>query len=85
MKIGSLDFVNYMKRLGNAAGVEINSFRTLKEALKLRLAFFEEMGCRASDHSLDYAMYVPASEEEVEQIFAKAINGEHFLRGRTEI
>lgn len=26
MKIGSLDFVNYMKRLGNAAGVEINSF-----------------------------------------------------------
>lgn len=76
MKIGSLDFVNYMQRLGNAAGVEINSFRTLKEALKLRLAFFEEMGCRASDHSLDYAMYVPASEEEVEQIFAKAFNGE---------
>ena len=76
MKIGSPDFVNYMKRLGNAAGVEINSFRTLKEALKLRLAFFEEMGCRASDHSLDYAMYVPASEEEVEHIFAKAINGE---------
>lgn len=76
MKIGSLDFVNYMKRLGNAAGVEINSFRTLKEALKIRLAFFEEMGCRASDHSLDYAMYVPASEEEVEQIFAKAFNGE---------
>lgn len=76
MKIGSPDFVNYMKRLGNAAGVEINSFRTLKEALKLRLAFFEEMGCRASDHSLDYAMYVPASEEEVEQIFAKAFNGE---------
>lgn len=75
MKIGSLDFVNYMKRPGNAAGVEINSFRTLKEALKLRLAFFEEMGCRASDHSLDYAMYVPASEEEVEQIFAKALNG----------
>lgn len=75
MKIGSLDFVNYMKRPGNAAGVEINSFRTLKEALKLRLAFFEEMGCRASDRSLDYAMYVPASEEEVEQIFAKALNG----------
>lgn len=76
MKIGSMDFVNDMKRLGNAAGVEINSFRTLKEALKIRLAFFEEMGCRASDHSLDYAMYVPASEEEVEQIFAKALNGE---------
>ena len=76
MKIGSTDFVNDMKRLGNAAGVEINSFRTLKEALKIRLAFFEEMGCRASDHSLDYAMYVPASEEEVEQIFVKGLNGE---------
>ena len=77
MKIGSPDFVSYMKRLGKAAGVEIDSFQTLKEALKLRLEFFDEMGCRASDHSLDYAMYVPASEEETEQIFGRALRGEN--------
>lgn len=33
------------------------------------------MGCRASDHGLDYVMYVPASDEEVEKIFTKAVNG----------
>ena len=33
------------------------------------------MGCRISDHSLDYAMYVPASEAETEEIFAKAMAG----------
>lgn len=33
------------------------------------------MGCRISDHSLDYAMYVPASEAEIEDIFAKAMAG----------
>lgn len=35
--------------------------------------FFQQMGCRESDHSLDYAMYIPASEKEVESIFAKAM------------
>ena len=34
------------------------------------------MGCRASDHGLDYAMYVPASEEEIEAIFEKGMAGE---------
>ena len=35
------------------------------------MEFFDEMGCRASDHGLDYAMYVPASEEEIEGILKK--------------
>ena len=34
------------------------------------------MGCRASDHSLDYAMYVPATAAEIEDIFASALAGE---------
>lgn len=76
MKIAAPGFADYMKRLSGAAGISIQSFSDLKQALLNRLAFFAEMGCRASDHSLDYAMYVPASEEEVEDIFAKALVGE---------
>ena len=76
MKIAAPGFADYMKRLSGAAGISIQSFSDLKQALLNRLAFFAEMGCKASDHSLDYAMYVPASEEEVEKIFAKALSGE---------
>lgn len=76
MKIAAPGFADYMKRLSGAAGISIQSFSDLKLALLNRLAFFAEMGCKASDHSLDYAMYVPASEEEVEKIFAKALSGE---------
>lgn len=76
MKIAAPGFADYMKRLGDSAGVEITSFGALKEALVKRLAFFDAMGCRASDHSTDYAMYVPAPEEEIEAIFARAMAGE---------
>ena len=48
----------------------------MKNALTKRMEFFDEMGCRASDHGLDYAMYVPASEEEIEAIFEKGMAGE---------
>ena len=75
MKIASPGFGEYMRRLQEAAGIEIKSFADLKRALVKRLAFFDEMGCRASDHSLDYAMYVPADEREIEEIFARALTG----------
>ena len=60
--------------------MEIGSFAALKEALKKRMAFFAEMGCRASDHALEYVMCVPASEEELEGIFAKRLAGERITR-----
>lgn len=76
MKVAHEGFASYMERLSKASGVPITSFATLKQALIQRLDFFHEMGCKASDHSLDYAMYVPATEEEIEAIFAKAMAGE---------
>lgn len=76
MKIRDKGFSAYIRRLSAAAGERIDSFADLKKALNNRLAFFDAMGCRASDHSLDYAMYVPASEEKVEDIFAKALKGQ---------
>ncbi len=76
MKIEKPGFAAYMKKLGESADMEIRSFAEMKQALTKRMEFFDEMGCRASDHGLDYAMYVPASEEEIEAIFAKGMAGE---------
>ena len=80
MNLEKPDYAAYLKRLGSAAGMEIGSFADLKEALKKRMAFFSQMGCRASDHGLEYVMCVPAPEEEVEEIFAERLSGEKITR-----
>lgn len=76
MNLEKTDYADYLKKLEGAAAMEIHSFENLKEALKKRMAFFDSMGCRASDHALEYVMYEPASEEEVETIFGKRLNGQ---------
>lgn len=76
MKVEKPAFPGYMKRLSEVSGVNIASFEDLKIALVKRMEFFHEMGCVISDHGLDYAMYVPASAEEIEAIFAKGLAGE---------
>lgn len=76
MNMEKPDYVEYLEKLGKAAGMEIKTFADLKEALKKRMAFFDSMGCKASDHGLNYVAYAPASEEEMEAVFAKRMNGE---------
>lgn len=66
----------YIKLLSNVVGFEIKSIDDLKKALKLRIEFFNNHGCLASDHGLDYFFYQEASNEELDTIFNKAINHE---------
>lgn len=68
-------FADYIKQLSAVSGIEINSFDALKKAFNKRLEFFISMGCRATDHALEYIMYVPATEEEVNAIFTKKLAG----------
>ena len=76
MNIEKPDYAEYLKKLGQAARCQIETFADLKMALKKRMDAFEEMGCRASDHALEYVMYVPETEENLEKIFAKRKQGE---------
>ena len=80
MNLEKPEYLDYLATLGEAAEMKIASFADLKEALRKRMAFFDSMGCRASDHALEYVMYVPASEEEIEAIFAKRLAGETITR-----
>ncbi len=80
MNLEKPDYADYLKTLGAAAEMEIKTYADLKEALKKRMAFFDSMGCRASDHALEYVMYVPAAEDEIEAIFAKRLAGEPITR-----
>lgn len=63
-------FRTWLKTLGEAAQIEIHSFREMKAALAKRMDFFDEMGCVASDHALTMVPYAEASDEELELIFA---------------
>ncbi|MCL2094387.1 MAG: glucuronate isomerase [Treponema sp.] len=55
-------FAAYIAKLGEAAGKEIASFSDLLEALTKRIDFFDEMGCRAADHGLEYFPFETASD-----------------------
>ena len=70
------DYLDYIKKLEAASGVEITSYAKLMEALRIRLDFFVSVGCKITDHSLAYVMYAPSTAEEIEAIFAKRLAGE---------
>lgn len=69
-------YADYIKQLSEVSGVEVKDFPSLKEALSRRLDYFAENGCSVSDHALNYIYYAPASEEEVNDILVKRLNGE---------
>ena len=74
------DFVEYLGKLSQVSGVEIKTFADLKEAIAKRMEYFDSMGCSISDHGLDYVMYAPASDEEVERIFADRLAGKEITK-----
>lgn len=69
------DFKAYIEKLGNSADVCINDYDSLLKALELRVNFFNENGCRVSDHGLPYVMFEKTSKEEANDIFVKKIQG----------
>ena len=75
MNLEKPEYLDYLGKLSEVSGVTINSFATLKDALKNRMDFFASMGCSVSDHALEYVMYKPYTEDEIEKIFAKRLSG----------
>lgn len=68
------DFTSWIKKLSNISTMQINDYFGLKEALKSRIEFFHRVGCRISDHGLIDVPYAEGTEEEVSEIFLKALN-----------
>ncbi len=52
LKIDNSNFVDYLEKLGSASDVSITSIDDLIKALKIRIDFFDSVGCRLSDHGL---------------------------------
>ena len=75
MNLEQEPYPEYIAKLESVSGVKIDSFKALMEALKVRMEFFAQHGCSVSDHALEYVMYAPAGEEEIEAIFRKRLEG----------
>lgn len=75
MNIEKQGFSEYVKRLEQASGVTIRKMDDVYAALEKRLDFFGKMGCKASDHGVNYVMYCPAGEKELNAILAKGLSG----------
>lgn len=71
-------FAEYIKKLGESAGVEIKSYKDVISALLARIDFFNAAGCRVSDHAFSYMPYVQDSEEQIEVSFERAMSGEKY-------
>ncbi|MDD6620617.1 MAG: glucuronate isomerase [Eubacteriales bacterium] len=69
-------FADYIKTLGDVAGVEIKRYKDVITALLNRVDYFDSVGCRVSDQAFDYPPYAVADDEDIEEIFQRAMNGE---------
>jgi glucuronate isomerase len=75
--IDRADFADFIRHLGEAAGMTISRFADVLRALDARMDFFGEHGCCLSDHGIDVApWFEEASEAELDAILARAMGGE---------
>ena len=74
MRIEKPEWADYMKRLGASAGIEIETMQDIRDALNKRMDFFASMGCKASDHALEYVFCNKAEEYQLEDIVGKMLH-----------
>jgi glucuronate isomerase len=68
-------FPAYIQSLSEVAGMDIQSFPDLLQALRARMDFFDKNGCKLSDHGLEKVYAEDFSEREVFVIFNKRLSG----------
>ena len=68
-------FNAWLKRLAQAANVDIRNFSAFLDALRKRHDFFHAQGCRLSDHGLDQCYADFCTEKAAAAIFTKAKRG----------
>ncbi|MBN2164362.1 MAG: glucuronate isomerase [Pontiellaceae bacterium] len=68
-------YKNYVEALSAASGRTINSFGSLVEAVDNRHAYFHSVGCRLSDHGIQYVPDAEVSAAELDAIFQKVMAG----------
>lgn len=70
------DFAEYLQKLGEQAGVFVQNFAHLRQALLTRLEHFDKHGCKASDHGIEILRFAPIpSEKTLDNILQRRLAG----------
>ncbi|MBR4777844.1 MAG: glucuronate isomerase [Lachnospiraceae bacterium] len=71
------EYKSYIDLLGKTARIEIKDFDSLKEALKVRIAYFADHGCCIADHGLtDIPYKCSYTDAEINEIIKAALSGQ---------
>ena len=84
LNINLPDYSAYINSLSAASGLTIKNSDDVLAALEKRLDFFVSHGCCASDHALEYAPFVLASDKQIDKTFKAAIAGKEVSREETD-
>jgi glucuronate isomerase len=77
-------FNEYIQKLEEVSDKKIANYADLLAVVDERHAFFNKMGCRASDHGLDRMYYTDDTGSDPEKAFKKIRNGEKLNESETE-
>ena len=76
ININKPGFAEYIAKLAASVNkAALNSVQDVCAALTERLEFFAKLGCRASDHGLDYIPFRPCTEAQADAAFKKVMAG----------
>jgi len=75
LNINQKGFTAYIDSLSSASGVSIKTSDDVLAALEKRLDFFVSLGCRASDHALEYVPFAISTDSQIEESFGDAMAG----------
>lgn len=73
--IGTDTYNDYINKLSHASDINIDSYDSLCDALRNRVAYFHDNGCRLCDHGFEHMYAEDFKEAEVKAIFKKKHSG----------
>lgn len=68
-------YVDYLENLSQVSGITINTYQDLCDALTQRITYFDENGCKVSDHGLAKIDFESYTQAEIDTIFNKRMAG----------
>lgn len=84
LKIDSPGYIDYLMKFGESADSNIESLHDLLEAIEKRIIYFNERGCRVSDHGLSYIHNGNFNEKDAENAFLKCLQNGRLSDGEIE-
>lgn len=79
------EFIKWVEKLEEVSDQSISTFQDFLDALKSRHDLFDELGCQASDHGATEPFSDPFTDQQLEDIFAKAMSAKPVSKEESKI